>query len=238
VSLLVAMVVGFAMGVGTERFLIRPVRRRNETAVLIIGLGLFTALNGADGWIWGPSDKVFPEMLPSANSDYLLIGGARLHYDTIGIMLITGLVIVALTLLFNRTRLGLQMRAVATNAETASLSGVKVGRVLSLSWGISAAIGALAGVLLVPVLPPNELDLSSFFSILIFASAAALFGGLDSTKGAVVGGIGLGVAESMLNGYATFLGGSLQLTVALVIIVLVLVVKPTGVFGARRVERV
>jgi hypothetical protein len=69
VSLLVAMVVGFAMGVGTERFLIRPVRRRNETAVLIIGLGLFTALNGADGWIWGPSDKVFPEMLPSANSD-------------------------------------------------------------------------------------------------------------------------------------------------------------------------
>jgi branched-chain amino acid transport system permease protein len=107
-----------------------------------------------------------------------------------------------------------------------------------LSWGISAAIGALAGVLLVPVLPPNELDLSSFFSILIFASAAALFGGLDSTKGAVVGGIGLGVAESMLNGYATFLGGSLQLTVALVIIVLVLVVKPTGVFGARRVERV
>jgi branched-chain amino acid transport system permease protein len=238
VSLLVAMVVGFAMGAGTERFLIRPVRRRNETAVLIIGLGLFTALNGADGWIWGPSDKVFPEMLPSANSDYLLIGGARLHYDTIGIMLITGLVIVALTLLFNRTRLGLQMRAVATNAETASLSGVKVGRVLSLSWGISAAIGALAGVLLVPVLPPNELDLSSFFSILIFASAAALFGGLDSTKGAVVGGIGLGVAESMLNGYATFLGGSLQLTVALVIIVLVLVVKPTGVFGARRVERV
>jgi branched-chain amino acid transport system permease protein len=75
VSLLVAMVVGFAMGVGTERFLIRPVRRRNETAVLIIGLGLFTALNGADGWIWGPSDKVFPEMLPSANSDYLSVGG-------------------------------------------------------------------------------------------------------------------------------------------------------------------
>ena len=103
---------------------------------------------------------------------------------------------------------------------------------------VSDAIGSFAGVLLVPVLPPNELDLSSFFSILILASAAALFGGLDSVKGAVVGGLGLGVAESMLNGYGTFLGGSLQLTFALLIIVVVLVFKPTGVFGARRIERV
>jgi branched-chain amino acid transport system permease protein len=166
------------------------------------------------------------------------VGGARLHYDSIGIFLVMLGVVALLTLLFNRTALGLQMRAVATNPETAALSGIKVGRVLSVSWGLSAAIGTLAGVLLVPILPPNVLDLSSFFSILILASAAALFGGLDSVKGAVVGGLGLGVTESMLNGYATFLGGSLELTVALVIIVLVLVVKPTGVFGTVRVERV
>ncbi|SDJ41426.1 branched-chain amino acid transport system permease protein [Frankineae bacterium MT45] len=238
IGLIAAMVVGFAMGVVVERMLIRPVRRRNETAVLIVGLGLFTALNGLDGWVWGPADKLFPELLPSSPSDYITIGGARLHYDSIGIMLGLALVVVLLTLLFNRTSLGLQMRAVATNPESASLSGVKVGNVLSISWGISSAIGAFAGVLLIPVLPPNELDLSSFFSILIFASAAALFGGLDSIKGAVVGGVGLGVAESMLNGYGTFLGGSLQLTFALLIIVIVLVFKPTGVFGARRVERV
>jgi branched-chain amino acid transport system permease protein len=237
-AMFVAMAVGFAMGVVAERTLIRPIRRRSETAVLIVGLGLFTALNGADGWIWGPADKQFPHLFPNGLSDYILIGGARLHYDSIGIFLCMGLVVVILTLLFNRTALGLQMRAVATNPESASLSGVKVGRVLSVSWGISAAIGAFAGVLLVPILPPNQLDLSSFFSILIFASAAALFGGLDSVKGAVVGGLGLGVAESMINGYATFLGGSLQLTFALLIIVVVLVFKPTGVFGARRIERV
>ncbi len=237
-SLFAAMAVGFVMAVVAERALIRPVRRRSEVATLIVGLGLFTALNGADGWIWGPADKVFPELLPSAPGDYFLVGGARLHYDSIGIFICMLLVVAVLTGLFNYTALGLQMRAVATNPESASLSGVKVGRVLSLSWGISAAIGALAGVLLVPVLPPNELDLSSFFSILIFASAAALFGGLDSVKGAVVGGLGLGVAESMLNGYATFLGGSLELTFALAVIVIVLVFKPTGVFGARRVERV
>jgi branched-chain amino acid transport system permease protein len=238
IALLPAVLVGFGMGAVTERTLIRPVRRRSETAVLIVALGLFTALNGLDGWIWGPANKQFPELLPGGDNDYVLVGGARLHYDAIGIFLILMIVVGLLSLLFNKTSLGLKMRAVATNAESASLSGVKVGTVLSMSWGISSAISALAGVLIVPVLPPNELDLSSFFSILIFASAAALFGGLDSVKGAVVGGLGLGVAESMLNGYATFLGGSLQLTVALVIIVLVLVARPTGLFGAKRVERV
>jgi branched-chain amino acid transport system permease protein len=238
VAVFAAMALGFVMGVVAERALVRPVRRRSEVATLIVGLGLFTALNGADGWIWGPADKTFPELLPSAANDYFLVGGARLHYDSIGIFLGMALVVVILMLLFNKTGLGLQMRAVATNAESAALSGVKVGRVLSVSWGLSAAIGSFAGVLLVPVLPPNELDLSSFFSILILASAAALFGGLDSVKGAVVGGLGLGVAESMLNGYGTFLGGSLQLTFALLIIVVVLVFKPTGVFGARRIERV
>jgi branched-chain amino acid transport system permease protein len=238
VAMLISMAVGFAMGVVAERTLIRPVRRRNETAVLIVALGLFTALNGLDGWIWGAGSKVFPRVLPDEPDDYISVGGARLHYDSIGIFLVMVAVVVLLALLFNRTALGLQMRAVATNPETAALSGIKVGRVLSVSWGLSAAIGTLAGVLLVPVLPPNQLDLSSFFSILILASAAALFGGLDSAKGAVVGGLGLGVGESMINGYATFLGGSLQLTVALVIIVLVLVAKPTGVFGTVRVERV
>ena len=237
-AMFASMVVGFVLGVVTERALIRPIRKRNEAAVLIVALGLFTALNGADGWIWGPEDKVFPHLLPNGVDDYVTIAGARLHYDSIGIFLATALVIVLLTLLLNRTTLGLKMRAVATNPESAALSGVKVGNVLSISWGVSSVIGSFAGVLLVPTLPPNQLNLSGFFPILIFSSAAALLGGLDSIVGAVVGGIVFGVAESMLNGYATFLGGSLQLTVALAIIVVVLVARPTGLFGRRRVERV
>ncbi len=237
-AMLVAMIVGFGMGVLTERALIRPVRRRSETAVLIVGLGMFTALNGADGWIWGPDDKIFPHLLPNGVNDYLEIGGGRLHYDSIGVVVLMVAVVGAMTLLFNRTPLGLQMRAVATNPESAALSGVRVGRVLSLSWGISSALGAFAGVLAVPALPPNQLNLASFFPILIFAAAAALLGGLDSVKGAVIGGLSVGIGLSMINGYATFLGGSLQLTLAFVIIVLVLVVKPTGIFGARRIERV
>lgn len=237
-ALFASMVVGFAMGVTAERILIRPVRRRNETAVIIVALGLFTALNGLDGWIWGPEDKPFPRLFPSGADDYISVAGSRLHYDSIGIMAVTAAVVVTLHLMFNYTSLGLQMRAVAANPESSALAGVKVGNVLSVSWGLSAAIGSLAGVVLVPVLPPNQLSLSSFFSILIFSSAAALLGGLDSTKGAVVGGLTFGVAERMINGYATFLGGSLQLTLALVIIVVILVFKPTGLFGARRIERV
>jgi branched-chain amino acid transport system permease protein len=238
VAMVISMGLGFVMGMAAERFLIRPVRRRNETAVLIVALGLFTGLNGLDGWIWGSASKVFPHILPEDPTEYIPVLGARLHYDSVGIFLVMLGVVGALTLLFNRTPMGLQMRAVATNPESAALSGIKVGRVLSVSWGLSASIGTLAGVLLVPILPPNVLDLSSFFSILILASAAALFGGLDSVKGAVVGGLGLGVVQSMLNGYATFLGGTLELTVALLIIVLVLVIRPTGVFGTVRVERV
>jgi branched-chain amino acid transport system permease protein len=237
-ALAVAMVAGFGMGVATERFLIRPVRRHSETAVLIVALGLFTALNGADGWIWGPDDKIFPKLLPSGVDDYIAIGGGRLHYDSIGIVALMILVVAGLTLLFKYTPLGLQMRAVATNPESAALSGVRVGLVLSLSWGISSALGAFAGVLAVPALPPNQLNLASFFPILIFASAAALLGGLDSVKGAVIGGMSVGIGLSMINGYATFLGGELQLTLAFLIIVLVLVVKPTGIYGARRIERV
>ena len=237
-AMLAAMAVGFAMGVVAERFLIRPVRKRNEAAVLIVALGMFTALNGLDGWIWGPQDKLFPRLFPSGDGTFFLIFGSRLHFDSIGIILAMILVVLGLSLLLNKTKLGLSMRAVATNPESAALSGVKIGRVLSTSWGIASALGAFAGVLLVPVLPPNQLNLSGFFPILIFASAAALLGGLDSIKGAVVGGLTFGVAEAMISGYATFLHGSMQLTVAFTIIVAVLVVRPAGLFGSRRVERV
>ncbi len=237
-AMLVAMAVGFVLGVVVEKFLIRPVRKRSEAAVLIVALGLFTGLNGLDGWIWGPVPKTFPHLLPNGENDYVEIGGARLHYDSIGVFIAMIFVVAALALLLNRTRLGLNMRAVATNPESASLSGVNMGRVLSLSWGISSAIGAFAGVLLVPVLPPNQLNLTGFFPILIYAAAAALLGGLDSVKGAVVGGLGFGIVEAMLSGYATFLKGSLPLTVALVIIIMVLILRPAGLFGSREVDRV
>jgi len=147
-------------------------------------------------------------------------------------------VVGGLTLFFNRTSMGLQMRAVAANPESAALCGVRVGRVLTLSWGLSAALSAFAGALLIPLVPPGQLGLAGMFHVLIFATAAALLGGLDSVKGAVVGGLGLGIGLALVNGYVGFLGGSMSLTVALVVIVVILLVRPTGLFGARRLERV
>lgn len=238
VALPIVIAVGFILGAGAERFLIRPVSRRSEMGVLIVCLALFTALNGLDGYLWGSDNKTFDGVLPTGPNAYLDIAGARLQYDSLGMMGALVAVVVVVTLLLNRTGFGLQMRAVASQSESASLSGVRVGRVLMCSWGLAAAIGSLAGVLLTPLLPPNALSLSSMFSVLIYGAAAALLGGLDSIKGAVVGGLILGIAQAMIAGYLGSIGGELKLTLAMVTIVLVLIVRPSGLFGTREVQRV
>jgi branched-chain amino acid transport system permease protein len=129
------------------------------------------------------------------------------------------------------------MRATASNRESASLSGIAVGRILMLGWGFSAAIGAVAGILLTP-LSPDSLGVGEMFPILIQASAAALLGGLDSPGGAVIAGLMLGVVEALLSGYVSVIGGQLEEAIAFVAIVLVLLVRPQGLFGSKEVERV
>jgi branched-chain amino acid transport system permease protein len=237
VGLIAAAAAGLALGAGVERLLIRPVRRRNDMAVLIVCLGLFTALNALCGLLWNSETKVMPSIFPNGLDDYIGIGGARLYYDGLGVWLLVLVVVALMFLLFNRTKLGLHMRAVASNAESAALSGVKTGRVLMFGWGVSGAIGAVAGVLITP-LAPTQLGLQTMFPILIYASAAALFGGLDSPLGAVVAGLALGVAQQLIMGYIGFIGDTLPQTAALTIIVAVLVLRPNGLFGTRQLERV
>lgn len=237
-TLVPAVILGFVMCAAAERFLIRPVRARDETAVLIVGLALFTGLNGLAGWIWGSDDKVYPRLVPIEADSFLDVAGARLYYDSIFVVLSLVFVVGVLSLLLNRTNLGLQMRAVATNPESAGLCGIKVGRIFMISWGLAGVIGSLAGAILVPVLPPGQLGLPTMFHMLIFGTVAALLGGLDSVKGAVVGGLSLGVGLALINGYGTFFGGSISLTVALVTIVAILGLRPSGLFGTRRLERV
>jgi branched-chain amino acid transport system permease protein len=237
VGLLAAAAAGLALGAGVERLLIRPVRRRNDMAVLIVCLGLFTALNALCGLLWNSETKVMPSIFPNDLDDYVGIGGARLYYDGLGVWLLVLVVVALMFLLFNRTKLGLHMRAVANNPESAALSGVKTGRVLMFGWGVAGAIGAVAGVLITP-LAPTQLGLQTMFPILIYASAAALFGGLDSPLGAVVAGLALGVAQQLIMGYVGFIGDTLPQTAALTIIVAVLVLRPNGLFGTRQLERV
>jgi branched-chain amino acid transport system permease protein len=236
-GLIVATAVGLVLGAGIERTLIRPVRRRNDMAVLIVCLGLFTALNALAGLIWNSETKVMPSIFPNGLDDYLSIGGARLYFDGLGVWLVVLVVVGLMFLLFNRTKLGLHMRAVANAPESAALSGVRTGRVLMFGWGVAGAIGAVAGVLVTP-LSPQQLGLQTMFPILIYASAAALFGGLDSPVGAVVGGLVLGVLQQLIMGYVGFIGDTLPQTAALTIIVIVLVLRPNGLFGTRQLERV
>ncbi len=233
---LAACAIGFVLGALVERTLIRPVRRRNDMATLIVALGLFTGFNALAGLLFDSETKTMPGLFPGGQEDYLAVAGTRLYFDALGVWLVVAALIGLTFLLFNRTRLGLHMRAVADNPESAALSGVPTGRILMLGWGLAGIIGSLAGVLITP-LSAQQLSLTTMFPILIYASAAALFGGLDSPIGAVVGGLAIGLLEAMITGYVGFVGGTLQQTAALVVIVLILLFRPTGLFGTRQMER-
>ncbi|CAN5651128.1 branched-chain amino acid ABC transporter permease [soil metagenome] len=232
-----ALALGFLLGALMERLLIRPVQSRSDMAVLIVALGLFTGLNSLAGMLWGSETKIMPSPFPNGPTDYISVGGARVYGDALGVLVALVVLLVLMSLLFRKTRVGLHMRAVADNAESATLAGVPTSRILAIGWGVAAAIGALAGVLVTP-LSPQQLGLTTMFPIFIAASAAALFGGLDSLVGAVVGGLTIGVLESMLSGYISVIGGSLQQTSALLIIVVILFVRPNGLFGTKKLERV
>ena len=235
--LLIATVAGFVLGAVTERVLIRPIERRGLLATLIVLLGLFLALNSLDGILWGNQNYTMPSLFPNKVSSFITLGGARLYWANLGLWIVVAVLVGAMFQLFNHTRLGLHMRATASNRESASLSGVPVGRILMLGWGFSAAIGAIAGILLTP-LSPDSLGVGEMFPILIQASAAALFGGLDSPGGEVIAGLLMGIVEALLSGYVPAIGGQLEEAIAFVAIVLVLLVRPQGLFGSREVERV
>jgi branched-chain amino acid transport system permease protein len=235
--LLIATAAGFVLGAVTERVLIRPIERRGLLATLIVLLGLFLALNSLDGILWGNQNYSMPSLFPNSVSSFVTVGGARLYWANLGLWILVAVLVGAMFQLFNHTRLGLHMRATASNRESASLSGIPVGRILLLGWGFAAAIGAVAGILLTP-LTPDSLGVGEMFPILIQASAAALFGGLDSPGGAVSAGLLMGIVESLLSGYVPAIGGQLQEAIAFVAIVLVLLVRPQGLFGSKEVERV
>ncbi len=235
--LLVATAAGFVLGAVTERVFIRPIERKSLLATLIVLLGLFLALNSLDGILWGNQNYTMPSLFPNSVSSFVSVGGARLYWANLGLWIVVAVLVGAMFQLFNHTRLGLHMRATASNRESAALSGIPVGRILMLGWGFSAAVGAIAGILFTP-LSPDALGLGEMFPILIQASAAALFGGLDSPGGAVAAGLLMGIVEALLSGYVPAIGGQLQEAIAFVAIVLVLLVRPQGLFGSKEVERV
>ncbi len=246
-ALLIGMAVGFVIGATAEVTLIRPISRRSPFAVFIVTLGLFQGLNWIDGAIWGdqvlPNSGVgssqprYPSLFPSDPTDFVSVLGANIRIQSIGVfatvLVITGL----LFLLFNKTRFGLAMRAVASNGESAKLVGIKTDRVLMVSWGLAAAIGAVGGVMFAGI--NQNVNLGLMFTVFIYGSAAATLGGFDSPGGAVIAGLTIGVVENLAAGYArAWVGQSMKLAVAFLVIIIVLMVRPSGLFGTQKVERV
>ncbi len=231
VGLLVALAAGFVLGAVAERVVVRPVEKAPPLNAVILTLGMYTLLVAVAGMIWGNTPRSFPAAFSLRG---YRVGGTNLLFtpnDTF-IVLVVIFLAVALALLFRRTSLGLRMRATAFAPEVARLLGVRVGRMLTLGWALAAATGALAGVLVAPsvFVGPNQFD-----PILIIGFVAAVLGGLDSPPGAVIGGLVLGLALSYVSGYE---GSALVPLAALVILMIVLMVRPTGLFAATRERRV
>jgi branched-chain amino acid transport system permease protein len=230
-ALLVALAASFAGGMVIERVVIRPVEGEDPLTLLIVTLGLFILLNSAAGWIWGFGNRGFPRALPGGSGEVL---GVRLSYESLGIVAVLLAVCGLLYLLFERTKLGLAMRAAAANPASARLVGIDVGRTLMIGWGLAALLGALAGVMVAPQL---FLDVNFMGGVLVYSFAAATLGGFDSPKGAVIGGWIIGVAETLAGEYIGFIGSDLTILVPLAIIFAVLLVRPNGLFGSPEVVR-
>ncbi len=232
VAILAAMALSFIGGALVERVVIRPVEHSSPLVLVIVTIGLFLALNSIVQVQFGSDIKT---NLPRAYPKHTWRpGNVQISADTLVLVGMLAVVCVLLYLLFQRTKIGLAMRAVASSSESARLSGVPVGQMLMFGWGLAAALGALAGVL---VIPQIGLQASSMQSILVFSFAAAALGGFDSPVGAVVGGLIVGVAEALTTQYVHALNG-IVLIVPFGLILGVLMVRPQGLFGRRTVERV
>jgi branched-chain amino acid transport system permease protein len=224
--------IAFVGGVGVERVFIRPVERRPELVIVIVTIGLLIALNGLTGWIWGPEVKAFDSPFPNRTID---IAGVAVSIQDIGTFCVCLATVLLVWLFFRFTTVGLAMRAVAVNPDSSRLMGVRVGWMLALGWGLAAVLGAVAGMMAAPTV---FLDPDMMLVILIYAFAAAVLGGIDSPVGAVVGGLILGVIVNLLGRYVGFVGQQLRLPSALALLLLVLLIRPQGLFGHVRVRRV
>jgi branched-chain amino acid transport system permease protein len=228
----VTLVVSFVGGIGIHQAVIRPVERGSQIRVVIVTIGLLLLLNGLISWIWSGEVRAVQSPFPAGTID---VGGVAIAWSDIGTIAVCLVSVLILSAFFRFTKVGLAMRAAAVNPSEARLVGVRVPWMLGLGWGLAAMLGAIAGMLTAPnvFLDPNMMQ-----AVLIYAFAAALLGGIDSPIGAVVGGLILGVGLNLLGAYVDFVGAELKLPAALLVILVVLLLRPAGLFGKPVVKKV
>jgi branched-chain amino acid transport system permease protein len=228
------LAIAFVLGVVLERVVIHPVERTSQLTVVIVTIGLLIGIEGAVGWIWSSQVEFMPSAFPTHP---IHVGGVSFSLEDIGTIGVTIGAVVVLWLFFRFTKLGLAMRAAAMRPDAARLVGVRVSWMLALGWGLAAVLGAVSGMLAAAspsvLLQPTMMD-----GILIYAFAAAVLGGLESPAGAVVGGLAIGVTLNLLSAYVSWITPELLLPAAFLIMLGVLLIKPSGLFGRPRVQNV
>jgi branched-chain amino acid transport system permease protein len=229
------LAIAFVLGTVLQVTLIRPVQRHSVIAVVIVTVGLFTLIDGIVSWKWGGDFKLMRNPFGIGSFD---VGGVPIRHLYVGMMIVVFASVVLVWALFRFTKLGLGMRAAALRPEAAALVGVRVESMLAIGWGLAAVLGAVAGLMA----EPTQLFLSPTLMqpILVYAFAAAVLGGLESPVGAVVAGLAIGVFLNLIVGYVPekYIGTELQLPLAFAVLLLILLVKPSGLFGRREVRRV
>jgi branched-chain amino acid transport system permease protein len=226
------LVIAFALGAVVYGVLIRPVQHRSVIALVIVTVGLFILIDGLVTWKWGADLKFMAA--PFGNQVYHA-GGVAFSRQDLGVLLISILSVILLWTLFQFTKLGLAMRAAALRPAAASLVGVRVDWMLAIGWGLAAVLGAVAGLMTEPYV---FLQPSMMQAILLYSFAAAVLGGLESPAGAVIGGLALGVFLNLVGQYVGFATSELRLPIAFAVLLVILLFKPTGLFGRKQVRRV
>jgi branched-chain amino acid transport system permease protein len=232
VAILIAIVFSFVLGAVIERYLIRRFEGGDPDTAVVVTIGLLTLITGICAWIWTYNNRLFPSLFPL---ETVQIAGASISVRSLGTFIVIVAMMGLLQALFLGTKLGLALRAVAINPHSSAFSGLPVGRLLMTGWGLAAVLGAVAGVLVAPqlTLTPGMMD-----SALVYALAACILGGLSSPVGVVVAAWLIGVLENLAAVYVPFIGHDLKIAVPFILIFVVLILRPQGLFGRKAVVRV
>jgi branched-chain amino acid transport system permease protein len=227
----VTIAVSFVAGVLIERTIFKPIHNAPILSHVVVFIALFVVINSLAGFIWEFTIKPFPSPFGTRS----VLGSGLLSAHDAGMIGIVVLILLLLYGFFRYTRVGLAMRAAAANPESCRLVGIRVDWMLALGWGMAAAVGAVAGMLIAPIvfLEPNMM-----LSILLYGFAGAVVGGLTSPAGAVLGGFAVGIIENLAGTFIPYVGREMKLTIALALIIAVLMVRPSGLFGRKIVSRV